>query len=1224
MRHAGQMLAFRTRKTLGLLIYLAVAGGTHSREKLTALFWPESSEEQGRASLRNTLLYLRHALQENSDASHLIIGRDALGFNFDSAFELDIHTLQTAFKQTSSHTGMEALQDDICRSQLSHFQAAIKQYRSDFLQGFSLDDAPDFDDWVRLQRETWHHYMSAILARLSQLYFDRGETVAATETTRCWLAHDPLDEAVYQRLMQVHVAAGNRHAALHIYELCQTMLAKELRALPMPETKALAERIRASIPQKHTSPSTSNTVQTVPHLSTLPGLPLIGRGTEYGRLIKCYRAAALGQAQIVLLTGEAGIGKTRLASEFLGWAVAHEADVLRGRAFEIGGQLPYQALVDALRGRIERENAPDDLLSDTWLAELSRLLPELRDRYPDLPTPAYDEAAARIRLFEAVVRLFQALAKREPIVLFIDDVHWADAASLDILHYAARRWQQSHTPLLLLLGLRTGNIASNPIFARWSTSAEDHLHTTCLTLGRLSREDTAQLVQALEQADSASQHSEQFARWLFDETHGQPFYILEMLKALRERDLLTPHLDVDGKWRLDLRAAASAEDSMRGLLPPSMREVIRSRFTQLSSTALTLLAAGAVLGRAFTFEQVCLVAGIEENAALLALDELLGSQHLAESTGNQHDAYFFTHDKIRDVAYTEAGEARRRVFHRRALDVLEAVTAPPAELAHHARAAGLGEPALRLSTAAGDADLQLFATRDAITHYEQARRMLTEQPGRYNLSSSSREHLYIQLGRAYELNSEFEQAQAVYQEMLAFARAAGIASIECSALNHLATLAAQNPYDYERTMQLLHQALHAASQSRDPALLAETEWNLAQFHVYHFNPTQVLQHGERALAFSRQLDSQEAENRPSNSTVQTSHVSREKKEELMARSLNVIAYAQMGAGRWEESATRAEEARTLYASLGNRAMEADSLCLIAINSINSGRLQAGINTARTAYAISTKIENAWGQVNSALALGQGLLETGMYSQAIALAELAVKLARTNNMTILLYLSLILLGSIQRATHAAEPARAAHLEALNMAAPSGVPLLTEVVAAELCADCAVKGEREEAHSYALKALSERTDTFLLSTKLNLWHQTEALARMGDIERASQDVQRYSQCIGNSPRYRIPYLRALAILAQYRGETDKAIEHTQKAVMLAQEIGLLGEQWPLQAAPGDLYLTQNKTDHTCATFKQAATIIHKLANTLESREQRANFLALSQIQRILAYATLPYDA
>ena len=120
--------------------------------------------------------------------------------------------------------------------------------------------------------------------------------------------------------------------------------------------------------------------------------------------------------------------------------------MLRGRAFEAGGRLPYQPLVDALRPRVERENAPADLLADVWLAELSRLLPELRERYPDLPPLAADETTARTRLYEAAVRLVQVLAERNPIVLFVDDVQWADAASLDVLQYAAHRFVESHTP----------------------------------------------------------------------------------------------------------------------------------------------------------------------------------------------------------------------------------------------------------------------------------------------------------------------------------------------------------------------------------------------------------------------------------------------------------------------------------------------------------------------------------------------------------------------------------------------------------------------------------------------------------------------------------------------------------------------------------------------------------------------------------------------------------
>src|SRR2546429_3094477 len=189
---------------------------------------------------------------------------------------------------------------------------------------------------------------------------------------------------------------------------------------PTPETVALASRMRAVAPPRRKEAST-------PPVALSPAIfldgPLLGRTTELSTLIKVYHAAGRGQTQVVLLEGEVGIGKTRLASEFLAWAEVEGADVLRGQAFETGGHLPYRPMIEALRPRIEQENAPDDLLSDLWLAELARLLPELCDRYPDLPDPAGDKSVARNRLFEAVVRLGPAPAGRGPLGFFFEGVH---------------------------------------------------------------------------------------------------------------------------------------------------------------------------------------------------------------------------------------------------------------------------------------------------------------------------------------------------------------------------------------------------------------------------------------------------------------------------------------------------------------------------------------------------------------------------------------------------------------------------------------------------------------------------------------------------------------------------------------------------------------------------------------------------------------------------------
>src|SRR5437764_1438124 len=157
--------------------------------------------------------------------------------------------------------------------------------------------------------------------------------------------------------------------------------------------------------------------------------PLVGRLTEHARLVGVYRTARRGRTQVVLLEGEPGIGKTRLANAFLRWATAHGAGVLQGRAFAPGNAVPYHPIVEALRGWLVNEENPRGVLSDVWLAELARLLPEARERYPDLPdSPSLAESDARNRLYESVARLGQSLAKRAPLIFLVDDLHWADAA----------------------------------------------------------------------------------------------------------------------------------------------------------------------------------------------------------------------------------------------------------------------------------------------------------------------------------------------------------------------------------------------------------------------------------------------------------------------------------------------------------------------------------------------------------------------------------------------------------------------------------------------------------------------------------------------------------------------------------------------------------------------------------------------------------------------------
>lgn len=801
IRHADQVLQFSTRKELALLIYLAVEGRVLLRQKLAEQFWPEGDAMHGRAALRITLLHLRHLLDEGvALGSHLTVTRDTLSLDFTSAITLDIHTLHDAWTvaHASARTALH-LPEDARRTLLAQLQHAASLSRGMFLEGFALRGAPAFDDWLRLQRDTWHMCVNEIFDRLSHLQFEAGALASAMETVTRWLVLDPLHEDAYQRLMRLHFASGDRGAALHAYDICREMLSTHLQTEPVPETVALANRIRAVAPPPRKEAP-------LPALSpaTLLDGPLLGRTAELSTLIRIYHATQRGSTQVVLLEGEVGIGKTRLATEFLIWADIEGADVLRGQAFETGGHLPYRPVIEALRPRIERENAPDDLLSDTWLAQLVHLLPELGERYPDLSTSDREKGVARQRLFEAVARLGQALAARTPLVVFIDDVQWADAASLDLLHYLARRCAESQTPLFLLLTLRMGEREIRPVLTEWRASLERAVPLTRVHLGSLALEDLFHLLQAFDRVvDNNGKQTaalERFGQWLFAETEGQPFYLMETLKVLLECNVLSGHPNEEGRWTLDFTAAMEHEMVVRGFFPPSVREVICTRLDRLTPNAFALLTAGTVLGQGITFERLCQVADLTEHDGLLALDEVLHSGLLHES---EHEGwarpsltpgrYVFAHAKIRAVLSVEAGDARRTLFHRRALETLQAVAAPAAELAYHALEARLAGPAFHWILAAGDEAMRVAAVRDAISFYEQAQHLMAERLRGLDLGATlpawEIERLYTQLGRAYELCAEWEKAQAVYIAMLAYARNSSLPALESAAMDLLALLA---------------------------------------------------------------------------------------------------------------------------------------------------------------------------------------------------------------------------------------------------------------------------------------------------------------------------------------------------------------------------------------------------------------------------------------------------
>ncbi|MHB8630229.1 MAG: AfsR/SARP family transcriptional regulator [Aggregatilineales bacterium] len=307
VQHDGRAVKFATRKALALLIYLAVEHKIESREKISTLFWPDSDSSQGRAALRSTLALLREALTETGSPhyQHLLIERDTLQFDATSDVEHDFGVLQSAAQvlRTLSKASASRLSDIV-----DHLKRATALYQGVFLEGFSLADALDFDDWASLQRESWHRKATQVFEALSRLQFEGGDLAGAIDTTLRWVPLDALNEEAHRRLMELYLAVRDRAAAFKAYEACCTILAQELKAEPTPETEALAERIRAGM----SLPTQASAEASQPALAPDEAEPpLVGRIAEHVELLTAFRAARRGRVQMVTIVGEPGIGKVR-------------------------------------------------------------------------------------------------------------------------------------------------------------------------------------------------------------------------------------------------------------------------------------------------------------------------------------------------------------------------------------------------------------------------------------------------------------------------------------------------------------------------------------------------------------------------------------------------------------------------------------------------------------------------------------------------------------------------------------------------------------------------------------------------------------------------------------------------------------------------------------------------------------------------------------------------
>ncbi len=636
LRDGKTITSFRTQKARALLAYLALnADKPLARKALAGLFWPESSSERAGQNLRQALMFLRQALDVEASASPLHTSRHDISFTLTELFFVDVI----------------AFESGLASAEYAALETAVGLYRGSLLEGIFIDDSSEFELWLIKERERYHRQALAALEKLADFQLKRGAyELAKTYLTQA-LTLTPWHEAAHRGLMRALALSGDTTGALAQYDKCRRILQDELAVTPLEATQLLVEQIRAGeVGGQPASLPTTTAVQS-------PQPQFIGRGNEHAQLTAALSALNQTQPVTVFVEGEVGAGKTRLIEEFNRFAISQRALVLRGRCFEFGETMPYQPFVEMLRAALKLYGEQLQLPA-VWLAELSRLLPDLVDLYPELPeTQRAAGEAARQHLFAAVGRFLHGLAsKRQPIILFLDDLQWADTTTIDLLHYLIR--QSQDTPMLFLGSYRPEETpATHPL--------------TILRRG-LSRERLVRLIHLRPLAAEAIQHiaaqlvetavARQFGDFLLQESEGNPFVMTEVLNTLYEAELLQPA--ASGQWTL-----VTDWQSQTTKMSASLRDTILNRVERLPEPARELLEVAAVIGRTFEADLLRTFGkDTVETTLEIWQQRRLVRQVAAAKVGRQYD---FTHDKIREVIYHQLPTTQRQHLHRQVGEGLE-------------------------------------------------------------------------------------------------------------------------------------------------------------------------------------------------------------------------------------------------------------------------------------------------------------------------------------------------------------------------------------------------------------------------------------------------------------------------------------------------------------------------------------------------------------------------
>ncbi|WP_159881543.1 AAA family ATPase [Paenibacillus puerhi] len=666
-----------------LLAYLILAfDAPPSRRQVAFHFWPDSTEKQALSNLRKLLHDLRQSVPRID--RYLKITHASISLNRELPFYSDVHEFEQAAQGTTVH----------------ELRRAEGLYRGELLSGFS-------DEWLAVKRdELVQLYLNALNKLVSILERQR-EYAAALFFAQKLLVQDLLREETYRTVMRLHALNRDMAGVVQTYWKLHGMMQAELGIGPSEETLHLYERLTKTGSRNSTDMQSK--------------APLIGRIGEWESLLSAWKQISAGGNVLFLLKGEAGIGKTRLALEFKAYMEGMGIQTALAGCYPSVRSLSYTPVTNWLR------SLPLPGLGSVWLSELARLLPELLERYPDLPKPSPIQEKWQLnQWYEAIERMLLA---SEPLMLLLDDIQWSDEETLQLLSYLIR--SGSKVRLLLVATMRTDEDAGEAV-AHVLGELRSERKLIEIELAQLSRDETARLAAVTVGDALTDRHSSD----LYVETGGNPLFIVETLREWQASGN-------GGEFRLSKVA----------------KTVIENRLNRLSSVNRQLVSIIAAVGRPVSTALLAIITGVEEELILALTERLVQLKILQEAGGCN---YGFTHDIIKETAYNMVNESRRRRCHRQIAEGLldyyrVQIEAVAGEIAFHYELAGMEREAIAYYETAAAAAEKIYANETRINYYRKLSGLL---PPEQMLP------VLMKLGDALIVTGDWNEAEDTYKKWL--------------------------------------------------------------------------------------------------------------------------------------------------------------------------------------------------------------------------------------------------------------------------------------------------------------------------------------------------------------------------------------------------------------------------------------------------------------------------